>query len=68
MLDRRFATAIPGNVRRDQRIRSLQRRNECHGLSLMSAIAVNSGTRATYGGAPASHTPLQPSTVSPVGT
>ena len=40
-------------------IRSLQRRNECRALSLMFAMAVNSGTRTTLGGAISSLTGLK---------
>ena len=44
--DRRRCDDGPGNVRRDQRIQFLQRRNERRSLSLMYAPAVNSGTPA----------------------
>jgi hypothetical protein len=46
MFDRRLCDDGPGNVRCDQRIQFLQRRNERRSLSLMYAPAVNSGTRA----------------------
>jgi hypothetical protein len=50
MFDRRLRDGIREMSGVIKRIRSLQRRNECRSLSLMSAMAVNSGTRATLGG------------------
>jgi hypothetical protein len=42
----RFCGGDPGDVECGQSIRFLQRRNECRSVSLMPALAVNSGTRA----------------------
>jgi hypothetical protein len=50
MFDRRLRDGIREMSGVINRIRSLQRRNECRSLGLMSAMAVNSGTRAALGG------------------